>query len=49
MRLTGFQDRAAFVTGAAGGIGQALVAMLRDAPTRRAILSRILDGLAASR
>jgi 2,3-dihydro-2,3-dihydroxybenzoate dehydrogenase len=34
MRLTGFQDRAAFVTGAAGGIGQALVAMLRDAGAR---------------
>lgn len=28
---------------------RAEVAMLRDAPTRRAILSRILDGLAASR
>ncbi|AUH64624.1 SDR family oxidoreductase [Paracoccus zhejiangensis] len=29
MRLTGFEDRAAFVTGAAGGIGVALVRLLR--------------------
>lgn len=31
MKLTGFQDRLAIVTGAAGGIGQALVAALHDA------------------
>ena len=31
MKLTGFQDRLAFVTGAAGGIGQALVAALQEA------------------
>ncbi|MFC3168018.1 MULTISPECIES: SDR family oxidoreductase [Paracoccus] len=34
MRLTGFQDRVALVTGAAGGIGQALVASLREAGAR---------------
>lgn len=31
MKLTGFQDRLAIVTGAAGGIGQALVAALQEA------------------
>lgn len=31
MKLTGFQGRTALVTGAAGGIGQAVVAALRDA------------------
>lgn len=31
MRLTGFQGRTALVTGAAGGIGRAVVAALRDA------------------
>lgn len=34
MRLTGFEDRAAFVTGAAGGIGMAMVRLLRDAGAR---------------
>ncbi|MFC3630529.1 SDR family oxidoreductase [Paracoccus angustae] len=34
MRLDGFEDRAAFVTGAAGGIGRALVAMLAGAGAR---------------
>lgn len=34
MKLTGFRDRAALVTGAAGGIGQAVVAALRDAGAR---------------
>lgn len=34
MRLTGFQDRAAFVTGAAGGIGRAVVHALREAGAR---------------
>lgn len=34
MRLTGFRDRAALVTGAAGGIGRAVVAALRDAGAR---------------
>lgn len=34
MRLTGFQGATAFVTGAAGGIGQAVVAALREAGAR---------------
>jgi 2,3-dihydro-2,3-dihydroxybenzoate dehydrogenase len=34
MKLTGFQDQAAFVTGAAGGIGQALIAGLRASGAR---------------
>lgn len=34
MKLTGFDGRTALVTGAAGGIGQALVAALRDAGAR---------------
>ncbi|WP_134681710.1 SDR family oxidoreductase [Paracoccus ravus] len=34
MQLTGFTDRAAFVTGAGGGIGQVMVAMLRASGAR---------------
>ena len=34
MKLSGFQDRTAFVTGAAGGIGRAVVTALRDAGAR---------------
>ena len=46
MRLTGFEDRAAFVTGAAGGIGVALVRLLRASGAKVFATDRA-DALAA--
>ncbi|WP_138466693.1 SDR family oxidoreductase [Poseidonocella sp. HB161398] len=48
MRLTGFEGRPAFVTGAGGGIGRAAVAMLREAGAKVVAtdLPGALDGMA---
>lgn len=47
MRLTGFEGATAFVTGAAGGIGQEVVAALRDAGAR-VMASDIAEALEAA-
>lgn len=47
MRLTGFQDRIAFVTGAAGGIGAAVVRGLLEAGARVVATDHAAQGLEA--